>query len=197
LLRQEKESNNMPYQIPYQKHRLTSQWYVRETRFFIFHLESPLDKDNDVAEIIKQADERHKSLREVLDLDISTVKSEERFARINWWFYSDSVIKDAGLGRSKAGAVNNSGIHAAMMGYPWTGLDDFMNHGVCDFAVDTQVGTTATCTQRTSLVNLYPTSGVGHIPERAFMRIIEIAFMITSGSSPWFSLCLPFGLFLF
>ena len=88
-----------------------------------------MNQNNDIIDIMKESDERHSRLREALGLAITTRKDNELLAKINWWFYSDEVLKEAGFTKhSMHGSANSSGIHAAMLDYPWLDLYDFMNH---------------------------------------------------------------------
>ena len=79
-------------------------WRVRETEYCLFHLEPPLDEDEDLVAVIAGADARYLAVREVLGQGPVTLQEREGLLRTPYWLFAPSAIADADLPPGAAGS---------------------------------------------------------------------------------------------
>jgi hypothetical protein len=97
--------------------RASRVWRVRESDFYIFHLEPSLCEDAELQSIPADADERYLRIRRALGQGAYSTKERERLVKTNYWIYEGSVLKDAagkaGYESMACGTASPSGVQFA------------------------------------------------------------------------------------
>lgn len=112
--------------------RASRVWRVRETDFYIFHIEPNLCEDAELQSVLAGADERYLRIGRALGHDPCSIKERERLLKTNYWIYPGSVLKEAaekaGYKSIACGTASPSGVQFAQMNMSWRDLIDQMTH---------------------------------------------------------------------
>ena len=112
--------------------RASRVWHVRETDFYIFHIEPRPHEDADLQSVIEDADERYRRILRALGQDPCSVKERERLLKANYWIHPGSVLEGtagkAGYGRMACGTASPCGVQFAQFNMSWRDVTDQMTH---------------------------------------------------------------------
>jgi hypothetical protein len=112
----------MPVQIDLISRRRFALWQVKESDFFIVHIDNDLEPSETRDQLIAKLDSLHREICDVLAFP--DVGNPESLLKLNVWLYADTVLEQAGLiteatPKQFYGAASPAGVHIALHGLDW------------------------------------------------------------------------------